>query len=128
MNRREKQLLRIAAKRAAQRPAFLGWILSNYASSQRLSNAALAAELRCSEATLLRLGICLRPRPNRFVADVAAIASKLEVDEGVLARIVRHVEALEVMSDRGAAAGGALLAAKTRPSDQQAKENDDAAR
>ena len=121
MNQREKRLLRLAADRAARRPALMGSVLSRYISSQGMSYTALTAELGCSEAAIWRLAICLRPRSDRFAEDVALIASKLSVDEVALARIIRQVQAIEVMSGRGVADRGALMAARSRRAEDQEK-------
>ena len=125
MNQREKRLLRLAADRAAQRPPFLGWVLSQYVSSQGMSQTALTAELRCGETAVWRLALCLKPRPNRFAEDVAMIASKVVVDAAALARIIRHVQAIDVMSGRGVAERGALMAARSRRAEDQEKEPDE---
>jgi len=88
-----------------------------------MSQTALTAELRCEETAIWRLALCLKPRPNRFAEDVAMIASKLVVDAAALARIIRHVQAIEVMSSRGVAERGTLMAAKRRRAGD--KENDE---
>ena len=121
MNQREKRLLRLAADRAARRPALMGSVLSRYVSRQGMSYTALTAELGCSEAAIWRLAICLRPRSDRFAEDVALIASKLSVDEVALARIIRQVQAIEVMSGRGVAERGAMMAARSRRAEDQEK-------
>ena len=125
MNQREKRLLRLAADRAARRPALLGWVLSRYVSSQGTSYTALTAELGCNEAAMWRLALCLRPRSDRFAEDVAMIASKLSVDAAALARVIRHVQAIDVMSGRGVAERGALMAARSRRAEDQEKEPDE---
>ncbi len=125
MNQREKRLLTLAADRTAERPALLGWVLSRYVSSQGISPTALTAELGCSEAAMWRLALCLRPRSDRFAEDVALIASKLSVDEAALARIVRHVQAIDVMSDHSVAERGTLMAARSRRAKEQEKESDE---
>jgi len=86
-----------------------------------MSYTALTAELGCSEAAIWRLAICLRPRSDRFAEDVALIASKLSVDEVALARIIRQVQAIEVMSGRGVAERGAMMAARSRRAEDQEK-------
>src|SRR2546426_11918625 len=93
MSQVDERLMRLAAERAAGRPNHLAWVFSQYVSSQAISRAALATELGCSEAVMPRLALCLRPRSERFVEDVSAIATKFVVDRAALARIVRQVEA-----------------------------------
>ncbi len=125
MSAREEWLLALAAERAARRPNFLGWLLSQYLSSEGISPEALAAELGCTETDVRRLNLCLRPRSNRFSQDINAIASKLSVDGMVLARIVRRAEALEAMAGRKLTGRGSLMAARRRRTKGRGKKKQD---
>lgn len=114
MSAEEEGLLKRAADRAAQRPAYMAWVLSQYVSNQGISPTELVAELRSSQRATTSLALCLRPRPDRFVDDVNAMTAKFGVDGVTLARIVKHVEAIEAMAGRSAAASGTLMAARVR--------------
>ena len=114
MSQLKERLLNLAAERAVERRHYLGWVLSQYMSSLAIPLAVLATELGCSEAVMPRLALCLRPRSERFVEDVSAIATKFVVDRAALARIVRHVEALEAMTVGGKKQRGMLMAARKR--------------
>ena len=125
MNRREKDLLKLAADRAGEHPSLLGWVLSQYVKGQNMTLKALIDELSCTEGALWRLALCRRPRSDRFGADVARIASNLAVNAPALVRIIRHVEALEVMKGGRVVESGALMAArKRRHSDQKGEEDE----
>ena len=125
MNRREEELLKLAADRAGERPALLGWVLSRYVKGQNMTMGALLDELNCSASALWRLALCRRPRSDRFRDDVAMIASNLAINAAALLRIIRHVEALEAMKAGRVAESGALMAArKRRRSDQEGEEDE----
>jgi hypothetical protein len=115
VTKRVGELLKIAAERAAQHPAYLGWVLSQFMTSQGISSTALATHLACSEEMMPRLCLCLRPRATQFGQDINAIASTLFIDGCALARIVRQVEAVVAMAEGGLTDRGTLMAARTRP-------------
>jgi hypothetical protein len=124
MSQVDEHLMRLAAERAAGRWHHLAWVFSQYMSSQAISPAALAAELRCSEAVIPRLALCLRPRSARFAEDVATIAAKFAVEAPALARIVRHVDALAAMAVGGKTKSGMLMAARKRRTEKTDKDDD----
>lgn len=68
-----------ASARAAIRPGFLA---SRYSADQ------LTAALRCDRATAERLRLCRLPRPERWEADVAALAAFAGVDAGALGELL----------------------------------------
>jgi hypothetical protein len=111
-------LLARAAGRAATRPEYLGWILARYAEVEAKSDEQVAEMLGASVQDLYRLRLCLRPRLESFAADVQQIAGKFELDAGDLARVIRHVEALEGMKedreDGAASQVGLMMAARAR--------------
>jgi hypothetical protein len=125
LNRRDEALLKLAADRAGEHPALLGWVLSQYVKSQKVTLKALLDELRCSEGALWRLALCRRPRSDRFRDDVAMIASSLAFNEGTLMRIIRHVDTLEAMKAGRFAESGALMAARKRRRSDQEGEDDE---
>lgn len=124
MSHVDERLIKLAAERAAERPHHLAWVFSQYMSSQAIPLATLAAELGCSEAVMPRLALCLRPRSERFADDVSAIAAEFVVEPGVLARVVRHVEALEAMTVGRKTKRGMLMAARRRPIAEAAKDDE----
>jgi hypothetical protein len=120
----EERLLKLTAERAAERRHHLAWVFSRYVSSQAIPLAVLASELGCSDAVLQSLALCLRPRAERFADDVGAIAAKFDVDRVALARVVRHVEALEAMTVSGKTKRGMLMAARKRRTQKGDKDDD----
>jgi hypothetical protein len=117
-------LTRLAGQ-AASDPAYFGWLLDRYRASEGLSTSALAALLRIGEDSLPNLSLCLRPRAERFAADVLAVATHVGADATVLAALVRHVDAVDAMATggRGAAESGFLLAARAREMRREAEPN-----
>ncbi len=124
MSQVEEHLIELAAERAAERRNHLAWVFSHYMASRGISPAALAAELGCGEAVMPRLALCLRPRSECFADDVTAIATKFAVESPVLARIVRHVDALEAMAVGGKTKRGMLMAARKRRTRKADKDDD----
>ena len=114
MSESGERLIKLAAERAAERRNHLAWVFAQYMASQAISLPALAAELGCSEAVMPRLALCLRPRSNWFADDVTAIAAEFAAESAVLARIVRHVDALEAMAVGTKTKNGVLMAARKR--------------
>lgn len=125
MKEQKEQLLGRAGARAAQRPAFMAWVLSQYMAGQNISRSDLSAELGCTEQALTRLSLCLRPRSKQFADDIERITSILRVNGLALVRIVRRVEAVEAMSGPGVTEHGTLMAARKRPRNDSAKVDDD---
>lgn len=126
----ETNILAHAAKRAKSHPRYLGSILAAYMAIEKTSERNLARLLGISAFDLSRLGLCLRPRPDRFAGDIEEIAAKFSLESTVLAKVVRLVEsvhALALSTSRVASANaGVLLAARSRkkkrkPKDRRAK-------
>lgn len=124
MNQAEEHLIQLAAVRAAERRNHLAWVFARYMVSRAISPAALAAELGSNEAVMPRLALCLRPRSESFGDDVIAIAAKFAIESPVLARIVRHVDALEAMAVGGKTKSGMLMAARKRRTQKTDKDDD----
>jgi hypothetical protein len=80
------------AARCANDPYFLGSVLASYQQRHGLDDAALAAVLGCSPATLTQLRPCRRPgtaEPGRTAEeDVAVIATHFGIDAAALRKIV----------------------------------------
>ncbi len=111
------------ARRVADDPFFLASALRDYAQSEGLDDAGLAARLGCSAETLDRLRLCRRPRPEpaEFRADVDRIAERFGVDPTALAEVVRRADVLAELRHAGAGGAGTLMAARDRPGDDIAE-------
>lgn len=103
---------------------FLASALNDYATSEQMDDAALAAALHCSPETLTSLFLCRRPQPEppAFRQDVDAIATRFSVRADVLAEAVRRADALVALrqdtSAITAASGGTLIAARDRQDEE----------
>ncbi len=84
------------AARVATDPEFLASALAEYARSESLDDAGLAAALGCPVADLTRLRLCGSPRPDaeHFRADVATIAGRFGFDHRTLTAIVQRGQSL----------------------------------
>jgi len=102
------------ARRVRNDPFFLASVLHEYARSEGLEEADLAAMLACPVEMLATLSLCRRPRPEPplFRHDVELIATRFGVRAEVLASIVRHVDALTSMRRDAAVERGFLMAAR----------------
>ena|SRR5579884_377336 len=115
------------ARYVADDPDFLGSALARYCDAEELSDEELAARLRCSVERLVQLRLCLRPRLERFWADVQEIATAVGADPDELAKIVRHADALASIPQDGGRMN-LLIAARDREPDEATKpaaEDDD---
>lgn len=108
------EALDFMAARVATDPTFLAHLLTEYARSEGLDDAGLAAALGCPATELTRLRLCGVPRPDQFRADVEAIAVRSGVDPDTLAGVVRRGQSLaHLRAVQGTAAEpGWLLAAR----------------
>jgi len=102
------------AERVEGDPFFLAALLSVYANSEGLDNAALAGALGCRPEDLTGLRLCRapRPEPEGFRADVARIAGHFGLDEGRLIGVIRRGQALQALAAAPAGTRGVLLAAR----------------
>jgi hypothetical protein len=101
------------AARAETDPTFLANPLAEYARSEDLDSAGLAAALGCPAADLTRLWLCGVPRRDQFRADVAAVAARFGIDPDALAAAVRRGQSLARLRAAAATAEpGWLLAAR----------------
>lgn len=108
------RVVRSAAVAAADRPAFLGWVLSRYGQAERLDDAGLAHWLGIDPSRLAWLGLCRRPRTDSFVTDVATVSARFGVDPSRLATAIRQVDALAALATAPAEERGVLAAARDR--------------
>lgn len=104
------------AARVVGDPLFLATALAEYARSEAMDDAGLAAALGCAVADLARLRLCRVPRasPEDFRADIAAVAARFGIDPPVLTAAVRRGQALARLraATPAAAEPGWLLAAR----------------
>jgi hypothetical protein len=79
----------------------------------------LAARLGCQERSVLELSLCLRPRAESWVADVAEIANTVGVDSAKLEAFFRSAEVLErlALAHPADEYAGQLMAARDRDED-----------
>lgn len=97
----EKDELAPAAARLERDSRFVAWALANYRDQFRLTSWALAEELVCDVAALTTLALCRMPRvsesPQRFQADVQAVAAYAGCDWRKLLVVIRAVTTLSSM-------------------------------
>jgi hypothetical protein len=89
---RTQELLTEAARRAQDRPDYVGWALARVQAQEGLSDEALAARLGIATVDLPRLALCLRPRPEQWDADLAQITTRFGLALEPLAPVLRVVE------------------------------------
>ena len=101
-------LLAWAAARAGEWPHLFASIISQYLEIEGIGEEDLCYRLGCDLDTLNRLRLCGRPDhdPSAFTLDVQRVADKFHIDAGVLAAIVREVDAI------GVHAQGAVIGAR----------------
>lgn len=103
------------AARVATDPSFLAHALAEYARSESMDDAGLAAALGCAITELAKLRLCGVPRtePDHFRADVASIAARFGMDAATLAGVVRRGQSLaRLRQAHTAGEPGFLLAAR----------------
>ena len=111
----EAAVLRRAAARARTRPEFLARVLAAYQGIEGMTEKRLREHLGVTVAIWPRLELCLRPRAEAFLRDVTQIAQGFGIDRGVLAAVIRRVDAVEIVQRREQPGrAGTLLAARTR--------------
>jgi hypothetical protein len=108
------------ARRVADAPDFLACALAEYARSERLDDAGLAARLAIPVETLFHLRLCRTPRAQAplFWQDIEQIARRFSVDSEVLAEVTRRGQSLWQLRNPGAGGSqehGFLLAARDNP-------------
>ncbi|MGE0539378.1 MAG: hypothetical protein AB7R89_04295 [Dehalococcoidia bacterium] len=114
-----ERLMARAAMLAEERPFFVAAALAIYRALRQIDNAALAAELGCTEIGLSRLALCRRPDGDgaMFRTQVERIARHAGCRAESLANVLRAASAVEKMQ---AATPSALLAARDRISEEPA--------
>ena len=111
----EAAVLRRAAARARTRPEFLARTLAVYQDIEGMTETRLRKHLGVTVANWPHLELCLRPRAEAFLKDVTQIAQGFGIERGVLAAVIRRVDAVEITRRREQPGrAGTLLAARTR--------------
>lgn len=100
------------ARRVSDDRFFLASALRDFARSEGLDEAGLAAFLDCRVEALPAIRLCRRPVPASFREDIGHIAERFSLDDAALAEAVRRADVLAAL--RNAAAESALAAARDR--------------
>lgn len=108
--------LELLAARAAADPLFLAHPLAEYARTENLDDAGLAAALGLPADRLTDVRLCGAPRtdPDGFRDDVQSVADAFGIDPGPLAEVVHAARGLAELRAANAVRGelGYLLAAR----------------
>lgn len=118
-----EQLACRAAAAAAMRPAFLANVLARFRTLEGLDDDGLARFLGLSRLQLCWLGLCRRPRPDQFAADIGAIASRFAIEPARLASLIRQVDALAALAEANRQPSGLLAAARDHDEPDPAPED-----
>ena len=90
-------MLRSAAQKFAESPAFVGYWLEVYRDREGLELPALAAHLGCPIETVQHLSLCRQPRADQWAVDTAEIARRYGIDRDRLADLLLDAEAYAVI-------------------------------
>lgn len=107
--------LRRSAERAARRSGSLTASLVRIW-ERAFPGERLAASLGCPDRNVLELSLCLRPRAESWVADVAEIAGAVGIEPAKLEAFFRSAEVLErlALAHTTDEHAGQLMAARDR--------------
>jgi hypothetical protein len=111
--------LTLALERARRSATF---IASLYSPWEKAFGGTVADALASAPESLISLGLCRRPREDRWYEDVEEIAAACRLDAGALASLLRQALAAELMAGAapvGHVVDGRLLAARDRDEDEQ---------
>jgi hypothetical protein len=90
-------------------------VLAVYQDIEGMTETRLREHLGLTDLNWPRLELCLRPRAEAFLKDVTQIAQGFGIDRGVLAAVIRRVDAVDTIQRRQQPGrAGTLLAARTR--------------
>jgi len=97
----ERASLERFVRRLREQPGFMAHVLQQYRAHERMGEEGLAAQLGIGAAALTRLALCKvpRPEPERFAADVQAIADFTGANATELVRILRTTAALTALHE-----------------------------
>ena len=117
--------LAFAARKAAAREGYIAYFLEKYREYERLDEEALREQLGCTTTAYYRLALSRAPQQEQpdFRDHVQRIASVANVSPFELARILRHVWALQSLREAEYASGERhmLLAARDREQEKEAE-------
>lgn len=87
------------ADRLQSDPTYMAWVLQAYSRTEGLSPERLLDRLGIDPDMLTRLAICKRPVADspQFAAQVVQIANYTAIDAGLLANVIRQVDALALL-------------------------------
>jgi hypothetical protein len=91
------------AEHASQSQEFFGAFLFAFQQQEKLGKDGLLRHLETTPELLTRLALCRRPvsdSPN-FIQEIRQISEFTQIDAGILAAILRQVEALDALASRG---------------------------
>jgi hypothetical protein len=106
-----------AFDRARKSPVF---VASLYAAWEKAFGEPVTAALSAEPDALISLGLCRRPRDDRWLEDIEAIADACRLDAGAVASLLRQALAAERMAGAppvSQTVDGRLLAARDRDED-----------
>lgn len=88
------------ADRLQSDPTYMAWVLRAYSRAEGLSPERLLDRLGIGADMLTRLAICKRPVADspQFAAQVVQIANYTTLDAGLLANVIRQVDALALLA------------------------------
>lgn len=97
----DRDIVRWAAKHAAEQPFLLAFDLRQYQELTGASERDLASALECSSDALACLALCRRPDPSgpSFRAAVEKIASHCGVNAHKLAALLREIDSVGTIRD-----------------------------
>jgi len=95
----EHDIIRWAAKRAAEEPQLLGYDLREYRVLHDATENEVATALECSRDSLVCLSLCRRPDPSApsFRVDVEQIARHCGANAQKLAALLREVDSFRTI-------------------------------
>lgn len=103
-------LLARTADRLRKVPGFIAFELDRY---QQLTGVNPGTDFDLSEALLVKLGLCRRPRPDHYLADLAAVGDKVGVPTGTVANLLRASDAVTALATWGEAASSRATSGNT---------------
>lgn len=122
---RDSFLIR-AGKRARAERGLLGGVLAEYQARADIDDATLATELGLDLEGLARLSLCRPPRPDRFAADVDAIAARTGADALRLAGLIRLAQSLGALTEAAPLDEGLRAARRSKdPGESRAEEGEE---
>ena len=94
------KLLRTLAERLSNNPDYFAYTLRRFSKRSRFDAAQFAKMLETSEDNILRLALCLNPKPGsaEFRLNIEKISEYSNVQAPILANLIRQIDAIETFS------------------------------